>query len=277
MEAYYINSDRTKKINLNGDGREISDMDVFKHELQYTNENDKIKKFKRGIQSFEIEVNVTDLRNKSWKEIYDDMMQVFDNDALYASKGKLYINNCFINCFIYALQAQETFEDWGFQIVILRIVTDDSAWITEQSFTFLPASLSEPSIDSDNLDFPFDFPFDFASSGNGTEHRIVDHYASSHFRMTVHGPCVNPRISISGYPRQVFATLEANEYMIIDSKDNTITKYLMNGTTENLYNSRQFEPRIFEKIPGGNLAFDWPRTFGFDITLYLERSEPRWC
>ena len=94
--------------------------------------------------------------------------------------------------------------------------------------------------------------------------------------MTIYGPCENPRILINGYPRQIFTSLESNEYLVIDSRDSTVIKHLANGTTVSVYNSRQFQPSIFEKIPSGLLSIDWTGLFGFDVTLFLERSEPKW-
>jgi hypothetical protein len=32
---------------------------------------------------------------------------------------------------------------------------------------------------------------------------------------------------------------------------------------------------VFEQIPAKSLSLSWPGTFGFDLTLYEERSEPR--
>lgn len=104
----------------------------------------------------------------------------------------------------------------------------------------------------------------------------IEHPTSSEFRMIVYGPCVNPRILINGYPYEVFTTLDARDYMIIDSQSDTVYKYLNNGTVQNLFHNRGLEHSIFEKIPSGLLNFNWSGDFGFDLTLYLERREAAW-
>lgn len=274
MQVYYKNSNKTKRINFDRNGYEISDIDAFRHEFQHTAENDRITEFKKGIQTFSLKANVTDQKNKSWKVLYDEMIGTFDLDVSEKKAGTLHINESYMKCFIYASTPEEVFEDWGFQTTELKIITDDPTWITEKKLTFFSTSISGPS--ASGLDFPFDFPFDFAPEENETEYRTVDHYAPSHFKMLVYGPCVNPKITINGYPRQVFTTLESNEYMVIDSRENSVTKYLANGTTQDIYNSRQFTPSIFEKIPGGQLTFNRSGAFGYEVTFYLERSEPKW-
>ena len=53
--------------------------------------------------------------------------------------------------------------------------------------------------------------------------------------MVIYGPCVNPKVLMNGYPYEVLTTLEKNEYLIINSSEQTIMKYLSNGTIANLF------------------------------------------
>ena len=58
-------------------------------------------------------------------------------------------------------------------------------------------------------------------------------------------------------------------------QNNSILKYRTNGTVADLYDFRGKDKSVFEPIPGGNLAINWPGTFGFDITLYIELYIPQ--
>ena len=42
----------------------------------------------------------------------------------------------------------------------------------------------------------------------------------------------------------------------------------------NLFNFRNKTDSIFAKIPGGNLTIAWDASFGVDITVFQEKSEP---
>ena len=96
----------------------------------------------------------------------------------------------------------------------------------------------------------------------------------SDFRIIVYGPVVNPRIQINGHPYQVNDTLLVGEYMVIDSRNNTITKYT-GSQAINLFDFRDKAYSVFQPIPGGTLRLNWTGLFGFDLTLFEERSEPR--
>ena len=213
-------------------------------------------------------------RKKEWEDAIDKLLKVIEADVVNEQDGKLYTDNgYYLKCKVIASQKS----DWRIRNPIVyadfTILTDRPVWIQEQTKQFLPSETSE---DTEGLDFPFDFEFDFAADQTGVAHWEIDHYTSSHFLMRIYGPCENPRILVNGYPYQVFTSLASGDYLEINSRKNTVIKYLANGTTENCYNSRLFYPRIFEKIPSGALTFNWSGAFGFDVVLYIERSEPKW-
>ncbi len=88
--------------------------------------------------------------------------------------------------------------------------------------------------------------------------------------MDIYGPVVNPRVMVNGYPYIVYATIAEGETLTIDS----IKKTVMCGE-RNLFDARNKKQSVFEKIPSGNLALTWGN-FKFKLTLYEERSEPKW-
>lgn len=272
-DIYYVNASG-KKMDLLSDRFKLQTGTLFDHDNEYTVNGLKVVGISGMLTEKELLLTIQEDGYASFEEAMEQFNNCTEPDVINKTPGRLYYGDSYQQCFLKGAELLEWEYDAGYTDKKIKMLTACSSWITEQNFTFLPATGADP--ESDGLDFPTDLPFDFASSGNKTVHRTVDHYASSHFQMTVYGPCVDPRITINSYPYQVFATLETGEYLVIDSRENTITKYLNNGTTENLYNSRQFSPSVFEKIPSGNLALDWPGTFGFDVTLYLERSEPKW-
>ena len=54
------------------------------------------------------------------------------------------------------------------------------------------------------------------------------------------------------------------------------TKNLGNGTMQNIFEKRAKDKSIFEPIPSGSLAVNWNGEFGFDFTVFKERSVPKW-
>ena len=92
--------------------------------------------------------------------------------------------------------------------------------------------------------------------------------------MVIYGLAVNPRIVINGYAYILYTTIPAGSYVIIDSKQRTIMMYGSYGQKNNVFDFRNKSDSIFEKIPAGNLDIVWDATFGVDLTIFREKSEP---
>lgn len=193
-------------------------------------------------------------------------------DAEEGTYGRLYVNDTFLRCRIQASK-KESWKGYVFAEVELTFSAPELAWVREQRKEFFPQP--EPASD-DGLDFPLDFPFDFADIRRGIATWEIDHVTASDFQMVIYGSCVDPKILINDHAYEVFTTLEANEYMVIDSRDCTIYKHHTNGTMQNLFNNRGLEQSVFDKIPSGMLRINWSGDFGFDLTLFLERREAQW-
>lgn len=71
-------------------------------------------------------------------------------------------------------------------------------------------------------------------------------------------------------------TLEKNEYLILNTLEETITKYLSNGMTANLFNARGYDYSVFEQIPPGLISVNWSGEFGVDLYIFLKRKEAAW-
>ena len=273
MNIKYVNSNG-QSVNLNQYPYKMLISDILDSEPDVIENNGSIIGFDNDIiTQREVNIDIHRTKTTSARVSLNNLTDIFAFDVATVIPGRLYINDWYIPCYFYGRETDR----WQTDNIIsceYKLVTDHPSWIHEESHQFFAQSSS--SATAGGLDFPFDFPFDFAESKTGFEQWNIDHYASSHFNMTIYGPCKNPRVLINGYPRQVFTSLEVNEYLVIDSQDSTVIKHLANGTTVSVYNSRQFQPSIFEKIPSGLLNIDWSGTFGFDITLYIERSEPKW-
>lgn len=80
---------------------------------------------------------------------------------------------------------------------------------------------------------------------------------------------------MNGYPYEVLTTLEKNEYLIINSSEQTIMKF-SNGTTANLFDVRGYDYSVFKKIPSGLISVNWSGDFGIDLYVFLKRKEAAW-
>lgn len=260
MIAYYENS-IGEKLNLLNAPYRIVDTDVFD------------SSWEESDSGFEKKVDIDVFGNKS--EFAENMEYLYNMIAVDPEKGvygKLYVNGTYLRCNVQASK-KSGWKGFVYSEVELTFFAPLLEWVQEIRKSFYPHSSEE---DVDGLNFPFNFPFNFTKEVRGVESWKIDHVVASDFQMIVYGPCSQPKIFINGYPYEVNTELLANEYLVIDSRNYTITKYNADGTTSNLFHERGYEYSVFEKIPSGTLTISWPEEFGFDLILYAIRREPRW-
>ena len=196
-----------------------------------------------------ITIDVVGKRNEFVQNM-ETLYKIISVDSETGNYGQLYVNDTFLPCQIYETK-KTGWKGYVYTEVELKFVAPELSWITVLNKRFF--SQEEIAADS-GLDFDYDFPFE----------------------MIIYGPCVNPKVLINGYPYEVLTTLENNEYLIINSMEQTITKYLSNGATVNLFDARGYDYSVFEKIPSGLISVSWSGDFGIDLYVFLKRKEAAW-
>lgn len=269
---------------VNSQGKTIDfrnfDTQIFKanfHKYEWGRESttqqfgEVVQKFTKEPLKFEMSIAA---RGGSLKngEIFNDVTAIVEYDVVNNSPGKLWWGDYYIDCFINSSTTEPGESFFGAEKT-MTILAPYPFWIREKTRAFPVVTGSDASETYPN--YPYTYPYDYAGSGASATW-YIDHYAPSEFEMVIYGPCTDPRITIAGQSRQVFDTLERGEYIVVNSRNCKITKYRTNGTTADLFDYRSKETSIFEKIPPGNLTISRSGNFGFDLTLFLERSEPAW-
>ena len=206
------------------------------------------------------------------KAMIENLHEDFELDVRNMTPGRIVWGDYYIECYI-TISSTTPDENLLWTDNEITIYCPYPFWIKEDTQTFMPqdAPGAQPF-----LDYEFDYDYDYFYGNPGIAIWQTNFPFASEFKMTVYGPVSDPRILINGYPYQFFDTLEATEYVVIDSRNNKITKHLANGSTQNIFDLRNKAESIFEPIPSGTLTFNWSGAFGFDLTLFEERSEPRW-
>lgn len=286
MDFYYVNN-RGERIDLSDYPYIFQEGNLLDWVYSYSTDSlatrDVTYGYKMAAKTIPVKVAVLcdytiplEERKEQWKEAVDHLADVVQADVIDGKDGRLYTDTGFyLSCKIIGSEKI----DWRMGLPImfntLTVLADKPVWIREETKEFFSQS-EVPAPENGFLDYEYDYEYDYTSQKIGTSDWYIDHYQPSEFKMTIFGPCVNPRILVNGYPYEVFDTLEAGEYIVIDSRDNSVVKHLVNGTTQNVYDLRAKDQSVFEPIPSGYLNISWSGAFGFEITLYIERGEPRW-
>lgn len=201
-------------------------------------------------------------------ELINDLHDDFEGDIRRKQAGRLIVEGHYLDCYVLGVDARH---NNGVTTDSIQIYAPHPFWIQEDDITLEKAEENT----SEFLDFPYDYEYDYTAPVVG--HKIVksDFPFTSEYRMVIYGLAVNPRITINDYDYVLYSTIPQGAYVIIDSRQRSIMMYNVNGTRTDLFNFRNKTASIFEKIPAGNLDISWDSSFGVDLTVYRERSEPR--
>lgn len=193
----------------------------------------------------------------------------FENDMRRMTPGRLVWGDYYIDAYING-SAVENISFWSWISNKIQILAPYPFWIKEEKVVLTTASETTGGY----LDYPYDYNYDYTAPEIGKKVVPSDSPFTSEFRMIIYGLAVNPRIVINGYPYILYATIPSGSYAIVDSKQRTIMLYKRNGQKMNIFDFRNKSDSIFEKIPAGNLDIVWDATFGVDLTIFREKSEP---
>ena len=202
--------------------------------------------------------------------IVDALHDDFEADLRNRKAGRIIWGDYYIDCFVIESNTAPT-DIPTRTLNKIKIYAPYPYWVQDYKIELLPSEETE----SEFLDFPFNFPFDFTAPTIGETTIKSDFPFDSEFEMVIFGPAVNPRVTINYYSYVLYTTIPDGAYVVIDSRKKTVMQFNTDGTQSNIFNLRNKTDSIFQKIPGGNLRISWDATFGVNITIHRERSEPR--
>lgn len=180
------------------------------------------------------------------------ILEITEYDIVNKARGKLYWGDYYIQCNIISATTTPSEEFFGAQRE-MKIVAPRAFWIKEAFRQFF-AGGSET--EEGGLNYPHDYPYNYAGRSKGAARWITGHFAPSEFKLTIYGPCINPRINIAGHPYQILDTVETGEYATINSRDLTITKTGAMALSETSGTNRQKKTPCSKKSPAAPLTSD---------------------
>lgn len=244
--------------------------DLRDFEWDYDDINNKISRFSRGISTKKLEIYVVCRNESEAVQRKNALFEVFEKDVLAKEYGRLSIGDYYLNCYVVKSSKADYMKSRNLLKLTVEIVTDNPFWIKETVLRF-----RKNTNDNEYLDFPYDMPYDFKNS-LALMHFNNGNFIKSNFRIVIYGAAENPSLTINSHVYAVETELVANETLTIDSISKTIEQVSVGGTRYNKFKNRNRDSYIFEKIDAGRCAVLPSEKFDFDITVFEERSEPKW-
>lgn len=268
----YVNS-KNEEIELTGSYLRLKETSFADYEWNYELVARKVgamvSRFSKKEKVYGLNLTVPGNEQQK-REKLERFYRVTEYDVVSKTPGRLYVNDEYINCFVFA---SITMPKRFYCEKEIKVLCPYPFWISEKKLSF---GKYNGSGSNNFLNYPYNYPYNYTGINKGFSQINNEHYYSVHFRMTIYGPCVNPMIIIGGHTYIVNTIVGENEYLEIDSRNRTVIKTLIDGTKVNEFNNRGFESETFKKIPPGVSPVNWSGEYGFDIVLFCERSEPKW-
>lgn len=274
LERIIFQNHLGEEIESGRGGFYVNSNDLRDYTWSYEESSDRIVGFKRGISKKSIPIVILTENDEEAVCLKNRITTLSEKDICDLKPGRIIINGCYMRGYIYESKKTKYYYNKRFLQSTLKFVSDESQWITETTYSFFPGSgdTSYP-----YLDYPYDYDYDYAPDIIPAGHINLDHYAPCKYLLKIYGPAINPAVTIGGIVRQVYTTLEIGQYVLIDSRDKTVKRVLNDGFVLNEFdNRRRGTKSIFEPITPGMNEITWNNAFGFDMTLFIERSEPEW-
>ncbi len=258
----------------------VNSNDLHDYSWDCTSDNNRISSFNKGIVTKAIPIIICCNSESEGLALKNRLLEITEKDVLALEHGKIIIGDYYLKCYITGSKKDNYLFDKRYMETTLTVTTDYPQWIKETLTSFQKngnvfSGERKDISENRNLDFQVDFPYDYMSEMKG---KTLDNsgFVGVNFRLIIYGAAVNPVIYISGHGYQVNCHIEEDEYLTIDSINKTILLTKRDGTIENHFHQRSRESYIFEKIVAGINTVAWDKTFGFDIVMFEERSEPKW-
>ena len=200
--------------------------------------------------------------------LFNSFFEIFEKDVLAKKPGKFYLGDYYFTCYVISSAKKEFLTAQNLLTLDLTVISDTNTWICEKIHSF---AKNQP---VSGHGYAYKYPYRYSSGA--LKNFLNDTLIGSNFKLTIYGPTENPALYIGGHMYSVNVPVESGEYLEINSREKTIETVQSDGKRTSAINFRNRESYIFQKIPAGTVAVTWNNSFGFDLTLFDERSEPKW-
>lgn len=265
LKMKYINH-YGEEINFGEKGLYINESDLHDYEWSYDIVNKKVVNLENETKKPKIDVFAT---GEDRREIANHFFEVINKDVLENEAGRIVIGDYYLEGYFVAKENSKYSSGKVIKMTLTYVAPNK--WMKKTKFSYMP----EESTTLEGLDYPHDYPHDYKMH-RSTKPIVNDGYRPCDFEIVFYGAQETPTIIINGHTYQVYTTLQAGEYLIVNSLEKTIRKVLNDGTIQNVFNRRNKDSYIFEKIAVGKATVIRDTDARLDITLIEQRSEPKW-
>jgi hypothetical protein len=263
----YVNH-QNEILEFGKSGIYINESDIHDFAWSYAMRGKRIAGFSKEVEERKLPVVIVkDIMAKN------ALYEICEKDVIANRPGKLYCGEYYMRCYVTASKKSRYLLKPGILNAELTVLTDYPYWVRESNHEFLPRDL----VPQLWLNYPHNYPHNFGRHFN-VYTLNNDSFIPCDFRLSISGPVSAPAIMIGAHEYNFSTALAAGDVLSVESASRKIALIHLDGRTENRFSDRDKTPgkSAFEKIPAGGQPLSWSESFGFNLTLFEVRSEPKW-
>ena len=281
MNFYYENSNG-RKIDLNEPpflGVKSNNLWSFKWDyITQGQAVQKIVKFEKAMVERNFQVVISGIDEARYLGNLELFLQLTEADINNVKMGKLWLDDYYLEGYIIASTKPRKYLNTTMTIVELTVVSEKGNWQSEESYHFRIGRNSpdeQEEYTGYGIYYPYEYNYDYAAPFDSST-IVNEAYLDTDFEIRFYGAYNRPEIRIGGNLYKINYDMDADDYIVINSKYKTAILTHYDGSQENMFQYRERKWNLFEKIKsGGNLIIK-PDDLAVDVTLFYERSEPKW-
>lgn len=239
---------------------------------------DKLNYFTKSAQTYKctLLLNGSPANRRAKLEAFT---QATEYDITHKTPGRIAWGLDYIECYLIESDTKPRKDGGAYTERTFTAYCPYPYWIEEVHTLIQPSTQGIRDTDK-GYDDSYPYPYSYPYAPNAVFVN-VDHYTESPFKLIVYGPCTDVNINISGNIYKVDHAVLAGQYMVIDSRPNIPADrecYIVSasGIITNTFDYRDPAYELLKPIPMGDVVVTFERTHAAELTLYMERSEPRW-
>lgn len=247
--------------------------DLRNYSWKYDEKRNRVENFRRSVTQKSIPVILFANTEAEGMEIKNRMFKTFEKDVIAGKKGRIWIGDYFMECFITESRKSGYTNSKKEMNVSLKIVSDKGTWIKEVPFQYLWETEYEDML---GKGYEYGYEHDYTNV-SGHESMIQNnHFCESDFVLRIFGYAENPEIAIGKNIYKLNLTVNEGEFLTLNTVEKSIILTKTDDIEVNVFSKRDRSHYIFNKIATDVSKIYWNGNFDFDIILLTERSEPEW-
>lgn len=255
---------------------------IFDYEWDYTERDRRrgsiVAGFTKKVATKQLVLHILG-ENKAQRDLaIDEFNSAIETDIYNGTPGKIWCGDWYTLGYIVASKNEKWQYDKPVVKKTITLVREQESWFRKIVKKSYESNMIKPDPEEWDKDFEpnYDYKYDFMTDFDASVKLINPDVLPSNFILNIQGYAEQPEIHIGENVIQFNLEVPHGAVLQVSAITKKTTMTLADRTEINVFGARSPDYYIFQRLPSGVNTVTWNGMFDWEITLFEERSEPRW-